>query len=59
MSDAATKNTTDNSQMNAILVTTTGGPDVMAIHTTAKPVPKAGEVLVRIRACGVNFIDVY
>lgn len=45
--------------MRAILIETTGGPEVMRLTETADPVPGPGEVLLDIEARGVNFIDVY
>jgi NADPH2:quinone reductase len=36
-----------------------GGPEVMRIEDIAPPPPARGEVLVRNRAIGVNFIDTY
>jgi NADPH2:quinone reductase len=43
----------------AIVVHETGGPDVLRLETHEAGAPGGGEVLVRIAACGVNFIDVY
>jgi NADPH2:quinone reductase len=45
--------------MKAILIRKTGGPEVLVLEEVAKPEPKPGEVLVRVRASGVNFIDIY
>jgi NADPH2:quinone reductase len=45
--------------MKAIQVRATGGPEVLEYVDVPKPEPRAGEVLVRIEAVGVNFIDVY
>src|SRR5215210_7089891 len=45
--------------MKAIRVESYGGPEVLAYTDVEKPAPKAGEALVRIKAIGVNFIDVY
>ena len=36
-----------------------GGPDVMRLENVADPKPGPGEVLVRIRAAGINPVDVY
>jgi NADPH2:quinone reductase len=43
----------------ALVVTTHGGPDVLAVQEHDVPEPGAGEVLVEVAAAGVNFIDVY
>ncbi|HKT59493.1 MAG TPA: quinone oxidoreductase [Gemmatimonadales bacterium] len=43
--------------MQAIVVQTLGGPDVLTLRTHPVPRPGAGEVLVRIEAVGVNFSD--
>ncbi|MDP3853092.1 quinone oxidoreductase [Phenylobacterium sp.] len=45
--------------MKAIRFETTGGPEVLQVVDLATPEPKAGEVLVRHQAVGVNFIDTY
>lgn len=45
--------------MRAIQVKKTGGPEVLELVEIPRPEPKAGEVLVRIAASGVNFIDTY
>jgi NADPH2:quinone reductase len=44
---------------NAIVVRETGGPEVLRYEEVQSPVLKAGEVLIRHRAIGLNFIDVY
>jgi NADPH2:quinone reductase len=44
--------------MRAVLCEAWGGPETLAIKEVPSPVPKAGEVLVKIRAAGVNFPDV-
>jgi NADPH2:quinone reductase len=46
-------------QMRAIQVCSTGGPEVLQLVEMAEPTPSAGQVLVRIEAAGVNFIDTY
>jgi NADPH2:quinone reductase len=43
----------------AIRVQAHGGPDVLRYEEVPTPQPQAGQVLVRHRAIGVNFIDVY
>ena len=44
--------------MTAIAITTPGGPDVLQPQTAPVPVPKAGQVLVKVAAAGVNRPDV-
>jgi NADPH2:quinone reductase len=43
----------------AIRIHNYGGPEVMAYEDVPTPQPKAGEVLIRQTAIGLNFIDVY
>ena len=45
--------------MKAIRVHEHGGPEVLRLEETADPVAGPGEVLVRMEAVGLNFIDVY
>ena len=45
--------------LHAIRVSKTGGAEVLEYVEVPRPSPKDGEVLVRIEAAGVNFIDVY
>ena len=45
--------------MKAIRIHTTGGPDVLRYEDVAPPAAGEGQVLVKIEAAGVNFIDVY
>ncbi|HMQ50493.1 MAG TPA: quinone oxidoreductase [Anaerolineae bacterium] len=45
--------------MNAIRVHQPGGPEVMQYEALPTPEPQSGEVLVKVAAAGVNFIDVY
>jgi NADPH2:quinone reductase len=44
--------------MKAIRVTAFGGPEVLALADVERPVPGNGEVLVRVAAAGVNYMDV-
>jgi NADPH2:quinone reductase len=44
--------------MRAVLCEAWGGPEMLAVKDIASPAPKAGEVLVKIHAAGVNFPDV-
>lgn len=45
--------------MKAIEVRKTGGPEVLTLAECQVPKPKPDEALVRIKAAGVNYIDVY
>lgn len=45
--------------MHAIQILENGGPEVLRFNEVPDPVPQAGEVLIRIEASGVNFIDTY
>ena len=45
--------------MKAIVVHEFGGPEVLRLEEVPTPRPRAGEVLVRIRAAGVNPYDTY
>lgn len=46
--------------MRAIQVHATGGPEVLTLDADVPvPQPGAGEVLIKVEASGVNFIDVY
>jgi NADPH2:quinone reductase len=45
--------------MKAIQVHQFGGPEVLAPHEVPTPMPGQGEVLVRVRAAGVNPYDTY
>src|SRR5437879_13898474 len=45
--------------MKAILVNAPGGPDALEYLDVPQPTPGPGQVLVKIDAVGVNFIDVY
>jgi NADPH2:quinone reductase len=45
--------------MKAIQVKKPGGPEVLTVEDLPVPKPKANEVVVKIAASGVNFIDIY
>ncbi|HUF18069.1 MAG TPA: alcohol dehydrogenase catalytic domain-containing protein, partial [Thermoanaerobaculia bacterium] len=45
--------------MRAMRIHETGGPDVLRWEQVSRPEPAAGQVRVRVRAAGVNFIDIY
>ena len=46
-------------EMQAIMVSSIGGPEVLQWRSIERPSPGSDEILVRIEAAGVNFIDVY
>jgi len=43
--------------MKAIVVERIGTPDVMELREVPRPAPRAGQVLLRVEAVGVNFAD--
>ncbi|MGO4675698.1 zinc-binding alcohol dehydrogenase family protein [Bosea sp. 2YAB26] len=43
--------------MKAIQISRFGGPDMLIPTDVAKPLPRPGEVLIRVRAAGVNFFE--
>lgn len=45
--------------MRAIRVHAVGGPEVLTLEEVPVPTPGPGQVLVKVEAAGVNFIDVY
>jgi NADPH2:quinone reductase len=47
------------SHMNAIQVSQVGGPEVLQLVDLPIPEPKPNEAVVKIKAAGVNFVDVY
>src|SRR5437868_11528774 len=44
--------------MNALLSHTPGGPETLSLDEVPEPVPGPGELLVRVRACAINYPDV-
>jgi NADPH2:quinone reductase len=44
--------------MKAIVLSETGGPEQLQLRDVPDPVPSQGQTLVRVRAAGVNFLDV-
>src|SRR3982751_6100684 len=44
--------------MKALLSHTPGGPETLSLDEIADPAPGAGELLIRVRACSINFPDV-
>jgi len=45
--------------MKAILITKKGGPEVLELREVPTPIPAEGEVLIRIKAAGLNRSDIY
>ena len=45
--------------MKAIRVHECGGPEAMQLEELPDPQPGAGQALVKVAACGVNFVDIY
>ncbi|HXX45809.1 MAG TPA: medium chain dehydrogenase/reductase family protein [Candidatus Acidoferrales bacterium] len=43
--------------MRAVVVRRYGGPEVLEVQQAPDPQPKPGEVLIRVKAIGVNFAD--
>src|SRR5215217_7784327 len=43
--------------MKAVVLTRTGGPEVLEVHEWPDPVVAAGEVRIAVRAAGLNFAD--
>ena len=46
------------SQMQAVVITAPGGPEMLRVETQPVPQPRAGEVLIAVAAAGVNRPDV-
>jgi NADPH2:quinone reductase len=45
--------------MRAIVVGTVGGPEVLRIADRDDPVPRPGQIVVKVAAAGVNYMDIY
>jgi NADPH:quinone reductase-like Zn-dependent oxidoreductase len=45
--------------MRAIVISEFGGPENLALRELPRPIPAAGEVLIRVRAFGVNRAETY
>jgi NADPH:quinone reductase-like Zn-dependent oxidoreductase len=43
--------------MRAVIQNSVGGPDVLLMADRPDPIPQAGEVLVRVKAAGINPVD--
>src|SRR5262247_3220092 len=49
----------EEARMRAIVITKPGGPEVLQIQEVADPVPGDGEVLIRVKAFGVNHAETH
>ena len=49
----------EQSIMRAIVITHSGGPDVLVIEQRPEPTPAAGQVLIEVKAFGLNHAEVY
>jgi NADPH:quinone reductase len=45
-------------QMKAIAITEPGGPEVLKLASIKRPEPAPGQILVKVKACGVNRPDI-
>lgn len=45
--------------MKAVVIRRAGGPEVLKIETVPIPTPKPGEVLIRIKAFGLNRSELF
>jgi NADPH:quinone reductase len=45
--------------MRQIFIAQTGGPEVLALRNIEVPEPKPGQILIKLVASGLNYIDVY
>ena len=42
------------STMHAVVIDTPGGPEALEVRELPRPIPRSGEVLIRVEAFGVN-----
>lgn len=58
MSETPTSETGVPATMQAIHIETPGAPDVMALKSIDTPIPSENQVLIRVKAAGVNRPDI-
>ena len=46
-------------EMNAVVIRQAGGPDVLKMERLPIPIPKHGEVQIRVRAFGLNRSELF
>lgn len=46
-------------KMRAVMIRENGGPEVLQIEEIPTPQPKAGEVLIQVKAVGLNHLDIF
>lgn len=46
-------------EMRAMVITEPGGPEVLEIQEVAEPVPGEGEILIRVKAFGINHAETH
>ncbi len=45
--------------MKAVVIRTHGGPEVLKLEQVPRPQPEPGQVLVKVRACALNHLDIW
>ena len=45
--------------MKAVVISKTGGPEVLEVKDIKLEDPKSGEVIIKNKAIGLNYIDTY
>jgi NADPH:quinone reductase-like Zn-dependent oxidoreductase len=45
--------------MNAVVIHQTGGPEILRLQQWPKPTPTLGQVLIRIKAFGLNRSEMF
>ena len=45
--------------MKAVLIREQGGREKLKLEAIEKPIPASGEILVRVKACSLNYLDIF